>query len=1485
MYNPYQQGGYPQGYSYQVPYGQNAPLQSQSTGYYAQNPNANQQLPPQQPGLFQGQQTGFQPQFQQPQQTGFQNQQPQQQQFQPQQTGFGFQGFQNAQATGFNQTGFGQQQQQPQQQAPQQTQQPLQQQKTGFSAALAGVTENTELKIPNIRLSFITAGDQTKFEHLFRTAIPQGEQAILGDSARDILLRSGLAPVALAEIWSLADTNKLGSLLFPEFALALHLCNLALRGEPLPGVLPERWLNEVQSFVDAISFAVPEDPNKILANTPFSLFGNSSNQRNDDWMSAPSATGSAPPPPTTSFTAQPTGGFQPSAPSLTAQRTGGGTLIPLQPQQTAGFVPANLQIPAQRTGGLTAQTTGYQQPQPQLTSQNTGFLQPQLTAQTTGYQQPQLTAQTTGYQQGQLGAQRTGSLPATSFQAQATGSQQPQSTFQPQITGFQPQQTGIQQQQTGGYLQSQPTGKPGQWGFVSMPTGGIPGLNAMELHFLPSSQTPSNNLQNQMGGHLKSNVTWAITKQEKQIYDGIFSAWDSTRRGYIDGDVAISIFGKSGLGRPDLESIWNLCDSSNRGKLNKDEFAVAMHLVYRRLNGFDIPLRLPPELVPPSAKYLQDSVDLLKNSLKGGSAKKASTPQPPATSASRFKNDDNNVGYVSNSRHRSRRSSEQPQTSVPNSKSNDLSVADLKKLIREKQILLDAVDLEDQHNSIVNKQAEDSNQREIESLKYRIKETQTQINKFSLGGSHADKKQLLDKLDHYTKDKVPSLISRVYQVNSEIAKVKAQLAKSKLQKQFPEWNPEGGEESIVGTGPRGEVTESDRRKFKSKQLLKQRMAALTGKPYSDGSNKEADSQYQEEVKKANIESESQSAIINDIEKSIKELEEGASVYLQVSVKSETGLNKWENGEGISGALKQFVDELNAFSRAQKKQTEAASTSQTSQQVPRAVPAQATASGTSAATQKAAPAYTTPAERAAYIKAQAEKRMNERLAKLGISRNKTGGTAEEQQKSEPVENQTSTASQAQVNRAVETPKASQPTKTEQPVPQTPKAEVKAPVKPEEESDDEEDAEYAALLKQKQEMEARKKERDLKKKKEKEERLAKLKREMAALENGDNSSDEEVAAAPLYNPSSINQSKPEPVKSTPATQETVSQAAARVPEEQTKTPAQANEGQARHESNPFAKLGGNKDATSSSGTPSLVPGANTNPFFKSNKSSEPVDQKKIDAQRASQRGLGSESWSDEEENSSDDEEPNRAGAAKLASLLFGGMPQPISRATTGNAQFQSQAAQTRAPEEQKETTPIQAPPIPQAPPVQQAPVPEAPATQIPAVLDSTQHQDEESSSDDEFTTPSPQAYPLDSPPTAPGDAAAPSEIPPIPYGVPPIPNGVPPIPTGAPPIPTEVPPTPNAAPPAPPAPPVPTSAPPIPNGAPPPPAGVPPPPSFLSAPSAPPPPPSLGGASSAPPSGGAPNIGALLGQIQGGLSLKKVDDSQKNISDGATVGRVL
>ncbi|KAH3682920.1 hypothetical protein WICPIJ_006112, partial [Wickerhamomyces pijperi] len=131
---------------------------------------------------------------------------------------------------------------------------------TGFTSSLMTTSgqENKDIKIPSIRLSFITARDQERFEHAFRMHVPQGENSIDGQTAKQLMMKSGLNATKLADIWALSDLSRSGRLLFPEFALALHLCNIAAKGQPIPYELPLKMKNEVSSFVDAISMAVPD---------------------------------------------------------------------------------------------------------------------------------------------------------------------------------------------------------------------------------------------------------------------------------------------------------------------------------------------------------------------------------------------------------------------------------------------------------------------------------------------------------------------------------------------------------------------------------------------------------------------------------------------------------------------------------------------------------------------------------------------------------------------------------------------------------------------------------------------------------------------------------------------------------------------------------------------------------------------------------------------------------------------------------------------------------------------------------------------------------------------------------------------------------------------------------------------------------------------------------------------------------------------------
>ena len=148
---------------------------------------------------------------------------------------------------------------------------PVKPQPTGFAEIAASFqtggtakpkgrrAEKQAIKIPNIRLSFITAQDQAKFETLFKSAVGDGQLTMTGDKARDLLLRSRLDGDSLSHIWTLADTTRAGQLYFPEFALAMYLCNLKLTGKSIPGSLPDNIKNEVSSMVDIINFSVAED--------------------------------------------------------------------------------------------------------------------------------------------------------------------------------------------------------------------------------------------------------------------------------------------------------------------------------------------------------------------------------------------------------------------------------------------------------------------------------------------------------------------------------------------------------------------------------------------------------------------------------------------------------------------------------------------------------------------------------------------------------------------------------------------------------------------------------------------------------------------------------------------------------------------------------------------------------------------------------------------------------------------------------------------------------------------------------------------------------------------------------------------------------------------------------------------------------------------------------------------------------------------------
>lgn len=817
---------------------------------------------------------------------------------------------------------------------------------------------NAGAKIPKIRLSFLTATDQAKFEQLFKSAAGGG-QALDGEKVKDLLVRSKLPGTDLVKIWTLSDTTKSGQLLFPEFALAMYLCNLKIVGKELPQSLPEKIRNEVSSMVDIISFGVPDDRPQ------------------------------APPPRT-------------NAPNFD--------------------VPSSL-------------AQGIQQPQPQASNSQ---LLSQITSQPTGFASQYIPPQPTG-----LGGQQQ-------FQQQSTGLQQPQQTaFQqnPQATGYQgprppmpqipanygpnisPSQTGMPSAMP---LNAQPTGRPGQWGLVNAPATGLPNIETLQQRMMPQPGREGGYTTAGLSG--SATVPWAVTKDEKRIYDELFKAWDGFKKGFIGGDAALEVMGQSGLPKSDLEKIWTLSDPGNRGRLDMDEFAVAMHLIYRKLNGYPVPNQLPPELVPPSSKNFSASIDTVrsllsqdaearKNSgsflqtqktgisyLKDHSFRTTSNGATPnRKDATIFRNNDDDIGYKSSARRRvgggGRTPSPAQSISPVSERSNDEASSELlQKKIREKQILLDAMDFKDENELEEEDALDRKDRRESEDLYRRIRRLQEDIDSHPKAAlrnvdSSAERRALKRQLQRLT-DRLPELASQVRRTERNISEVKMEIFRLKDAKAHP-----GSASTIVGSGPNGSVTEGDRLKARAKAMMQQRSAALRGEKVSgDADDTEGAARRLEEAnRETKAERDKNENMIKDVEDSVRDFSRGLEDTLSQGKENSTSEHerrRWEDGLGVEDEVRDFIFELQRSSRSARVRKEDASRGRVdvstdhrkSNDIPRGLTSSneekrpeihdaepavtVTVSGSYSS-------YKTAEDRAAFIKQQAEQRMAERLAALGL----------------------------------------------------------------------------------------------------------------------------------------------------------------------------------------------------------------------------------------------------------------------------------------------------------------------------------------------------------------------------------------------------------------------------------------------------------------------------------------------------------------------
>ncbi|TSP09081.1 Epidermal growth factor receptor substrate 15-like 1 [Bagarius yarrelli] len=105
---------------------------------------------------------------------------------------------------------------------------------------------------------------------------------------------------------------------------------------------------------------------------------------------------------------------------------------------------------------------------------------------------------------------------------------------------------------------------------------------------------------------------------EKVKYDSIFESLLPIS-GLLSGDKVKPVLINSNLPLDVLGKIWDLSDIDKDGQLDKEEFAVAMHLVYRAREKEPVPSILPISMIPPSkrkksAVALPGSVPVLPSS-------------------------------------------------------------------------------------------------------------------------------------------------------------------------------------------------------------------------------------------------------------------------------------------------------------------------------------------------------------------------------------------------------------------------------------------------------------------------------------------------------------------------------------------------------------------------------------------------------------------------------------------------------------------------------------------------------------------------------------------------------------------------------------------------------------------------------------------------------------------------------------------------------
>ncbi|XP_059399882.1 epidermal growth factor receptor substrate 15-like 1 isoform X4 [Carassius carassius] len=98
-------------------------------------------------------------------------------------------------------------------------------------------------------------------------------------------------------------------------------------------------------------------------------------------------------------------------------------------------------------------------------------------------------------------------------------------------------------------------------------------------------------------------INWVVPVADRGRYDDIFLKTDADLDGFVSGQEVKDIFMHSGLSQNLLAHIWALADTRQVGKLTREQFSLAMHLIQQKVSkGMDPPQALTPDMIPPSER-------------------------------------------------------------------------------------------------------------------------------------------------------------------------------------------------------------------------------------------------------------------------------------------------------------------------------------------------------------------------------------------------------------------------------------------------------------------------------------------------------------------------------------------------------------------------------------------------------------------------------------------------------------------------------------------------------------------------------------------------------------------------------------------------------------------------------------------------------------------------------------------------------------------